>query len=83
MFLRHRGVADVPAPCPVLPNVRRSVHGRDTLVVLVSDHGFHLGEKQRWAKRALWEESTRVPLILAGPDIPVARCGEGVGLVGW
>jgi arylsulfatase A-like enzyme len=34
---------------------------------LFSDHGFHLGEKQRWAKRTLWEDGTRVPLIVAAP----------------
>ncbi len=27
----------------------------NTIVVLWSDHGFHLGEKQHWAKRTLWE----------------------------
>ncbi|QDT13179.1 sulfatase [Stieleria marina] len=41
----------------------------NTVVVLWSDHGFHLGEKQRWAKRTLWEETTRVPLIVSGPGV--------------
>lgn len=40
-----------------------------TIVVLWSDHGFHLGEKHQIAKRMLWEESTRTPLIFAGPEI--------------
>ena len=38
-----------------------------TWVVLLSDHGFFLGEKERWAKQALWERATRVPLIIAPP----------------
>ena len=40
----------------------------NTIVVLFSDHGFHLGEKQMWAKRSLWERSTRVPLIISVPN---------------
>lgn len=45
----------------------------DTLIVLWSDHGFHLGEKQHWAKRTLWAESTRVPLMICGPGIQTGR----------
>jgi choline-sulfatase len=44
-------------------------HADNTIIVLWSDHGFHLGEKQHWAKRTLWSESTRVPLIFAGKGI--------------
>lgn len=52
------------------------------IVVLWSDHGFHLGEKHYWAKRTLWEESTRVPLIFVGKGIPAgANCAAAVGLV--
>ena len=45
-------------------------NGENTLLVLWSDHGFHLGEKQHWAKRTLWEESTRTPMIFAGAGVP-------------
>lgn len=54
----------------------------NTVVILFSDHGFHLGEKQHWAKRTLWEETTRVPLIIAGPGIAAGgKCSRPVGMI--
>lgn len=35
-----------------------------TVSVLLSDHGFHLGENEHWRKRTLWEEATRVLLMI-------------------
>ncbi len=54
----------------VLDALAESPHKDNTIVVLFSDHGWHLGEKERWAKRSLWNDSTHVPLIIAGPDLP-------------
>ncbi|MHC4880181.1 MAG: sulfatase [Planctomycetota bacterium] len=51
----------------VLDALDASPHRDNTIVVLFADHGFHLGEKQRWAKRTIWEDGTRVPLIVAAP----------------
>ncbi len=54
----------------VLDGLRRSPHAENTVVILWSDHGFHLGEKRLWDKRVLWEEATRVPLIVSGAGMP-------------
>lgn len=39
----------------------------NTIVVFVSDHGYLLGEHRMWKKSRLWEEATRVPLIVSAP----------------
>lgn len=52
----------------VLDALEKSDHKDNTVIVLFSDHGFHLGEKERWAKRTLWEDGTRVPLIIVDPS---------------
>ena len=52
----------------------------NTIVVLWSDHGYHMGEKKNWGKFTLWEESTRVPLIIAAPGKSPGRCNRPVSL---
>ena len=39
-----------------------------TIVVLWSDHGWHLGEKQHWQKYTAWRAVTRVPLMIRVPQ---------------
>ena len=48
----------------VLKALEKSEHADNTIVILFSDHGYHLGEKDRVSKHSLWEESTRVPFII-------------------
>ncbi len=56
---------------------------RNTIVILWSDHGWHLGEKQHLHKFTLWERSTRVPLVVAVPGLTAenSRTARPVGLI--
>ncbi len=53
----------------------------DTYVVLVSDQGYHLGEKRHYCKCGLWEASTRAPLMISGPGISPRRFDRPVSLL--
>lgn len=66
----------------VVAALDESGHGDDTIVVVWGDHGWHLGEKGIAGKNSLWDRSTRVPLIFAGPGVtPDQRCGRPVELL--
>ncbi|MEC9091189.1 MAG: sulfatase [Planctomycetota bacterium] len=54
----------------------------NTIIVLWSDHGFHLGEKENWEKFALWNQTTRVPLFIDAPGLSSrgSRCHQPVSL---
>ncbi|MEM7478926.1 MAG: sulfatase-like hydrolase/transferase, partial [Planctomycetota bacterium] len=40
-----------------------------TIIWLISDHGFHLGEKDHIEKFALWEKSNHIPMIVIAPNV--------------
>jgi iduronate 2-sulfatase len=58
----------------------KSPYKNNTLIVLWSDHGWHLGEKEHWRKFALWEEATRSPLIWIVPGLtkPGTVCDRAI-----
>lgn len=64
----------------VLDALYASEYADSTIVVLWSDHGWHLGEKLHWRKFALWEEATHSPLIFSVPGLTPAgqRCSRTV-----
>jgi arylsulfatase A-like enzyme len=51
----------------LLDALENSEYADNTIVVFWGDHGWHLGEKQHWRKHALWENTTRTPLIISVP----------------
>ncbi len=55
----------------------------NTIVVLWSDNGFHLGEKLHWRKFTLWDQATRIPLIMRAPKVttPKSTTNQPVSLV--
>ncbi|HIQ20072.1 MAG TPA: DUF4976 domain-containing protein [Planctomycetes bacterium] len=67
----------------LLDTLDRSPYAGNTIIVLWTDHGWHLGEKLHWRKFTLWEEATRVPLIFVVPGLTPsgARCERTVSLV--
>lgn len=66
----------------LLEAIDKSPHAKNTIIVLYSDHGFFLGEKQRWAKQSLWERATHVPFIIDAPNMPNGqRCDQPVELL--
>lgn len=66
----------------VIAALEKTGRADNTVIVLWSDHGWHLGEKLITGKNTLWERSTHVPLIFAGPGITAkARCNRTVELL--
>lgn len=67
----------------VIEALESSKYADNTIVVLWSDHGQHLGEKKSWRKQDLWEEATRVPLFfrVPGMDISSNRNAQAVSLL--
>ncbi len=67
----------------VLAALNASPYKDNTVVVLWSDHGFHLGEKSHWAKSTLWEEATHSLLMIKAPGVtkPKQVCQRFVSLL--
>jgi len=66
----------------VLTALKESGQEDNTIIVLWSDHGWHLGEKLITGKNTLWDRSARVPLVFAGPGVSKGgRCKKTAELL--
>jgi arylsulfatase A-like enzyme len=64
----------------VLQPLENSRYRDNTIVVLWGDHGYDVAEK-KFAKSALWQITSRTPLIIQTPDGHQGRCSRTVSLV--
>lgn len=53
----------------VLDSLENSPYKDNTIVVLMSDHGFHVGEKKHWQKGTLWEDGSNVLFMVRAPGV--------------
>ena len=65
----------------VLDALEASAYADNTLIVLASDHGYHVGEKGLFQKGTLWRRSTQIPMIWAGPGIVQGATQEPASLL--
>jgi choline-sulfatase len=66
----------------VLTTLERTGLARSTRIIHASDHGDNLGTRGLWGKSVMYEESTAVPLIVSGPDLPRGQVvGAPVSLI--
>jgi arylsulfatase A-like enzyme len=65
-----------------LDALEKNPRGRETVVMLVSDHGWHLGEKKHWCKGAIWEQTTHIPFMVRAPGVEQGSvCTQPVSLI--
>ncbi len=66
----------------ILAGLENGPFAERTIVVICGDNGYQFGEKNAWSKGALWEGSTRVPLVISGPGVAARQvCPRTVGLI--
>ncbi len=67
----------------ILDTLDASPLKNNTIVVLTSDHGWQMGQKDYLYKNSLWQESTRIPLAIRAPGVSKAggECSHPVSLI--
>jgi arylsulfatase A-like enzyme len=67
----------------LLDALEGSQYSDNTIIVVWSDHGWHLGEKGAWHKKTLWERATRVPFFITADGVtePGTKCHRPVNLI--
>jgi iduronate 2-sulfatase len=67
----------------VLNALQSSPYSKNTIIVFVSDHGYHLGQRNWWNKNTLYEHTSRAPLLIHTPEMRMegASCSSIVEFV--
>jgi len=67
----------------VLDSLAASPYAESTIIVVWSDHGYHIGEKEKLHKRSLWSQTCRVPFLISIPGMNTAsrNCAAPVSLL--
>ena len=72
----------------LLDALDKSSYADNTWIVLWSDHGWHLGEKEHWGKATGWQRASHVPLVIVPPKTATlkgfqagTRCHRMVSLI--
>lgn len=65
----------------ILDAVEKNGLNNNTQIIYTSDHGDNLGARGVWGKSTLYEESVKVPMIMAGPGVPHRLCSTPVDLL--
>lgn len=52
-----------------LDDFEKTAYANNSILVVWSDHGMHMGEKENWEKFTLWERSTKAPLFIIAPGV--------------
>lgn len=65
----------------VLKALDKSESAKNTIVVFVSDNGFHNGTKDHWTKFTLWEQADVIPFLIRLPNGKAYQCPQTVNLI--
>lgn len=65
----------------VLNALDKSPNAKNTIVIFCSDNGFHIGTKNHWTKKTLWNQADRIPFMIRLPDKKSVKCNQPVGLI--
>ena len=65
----------------ILDALEAAGHAGNTIVVFAADNGLAIGSHGLLGKQSVYEHSTRVPMLVAGPGVPAGRSSQGFAYV--
>lgn len=65
----------------VIEALDKTEFAKNTIVIVASDNGYHMGEKERWQKGTLWQLSAYAPLLIRLPNGQAYECPQTTNLI--